>query len=847
MTLPLFDRPAQPGWLDDLFPEEDVDGLRYYQREARKRIDEALAKNRSTLVVMATGTGKTEVFASVVKHHPGPTLVLAHRDELIDQARRRVERMTGRMVEVEQGEWTSSLRAPIVVGSVQSFNQKRLDRLGRHRFALIVTDECFPAGTMIAGRYGDIPIERVAEGDQVHSADHGTGQVCLRRVKRVTRKSAPSLRRLTIGATVVTCTPNHPIFVKGIGYVEAGSVVAGDVLCLRKTVHRSSEEEDVLSEVSVYDLLGSYGADQPVVRFDAHEGEESDDAPGVSSEDAEYAPRNGPSAGIARRERQGGHGCGAGGLEGIGMAMPRDRSHAYVQDAGRVSESLQDRRGQRGAESCDRGGRPQSLRHVADGARQEERRFFAWARVDRVESVQSASSYGTVVYNFEVEGSHTYFANGILVHNCHHFVAPTYKKVLDWFADAKVLGVTATPDRGDEKALGKIFDSVAYVFDIEDGINAGYLVPIKGRQVVLSDIQLDKLDVGKGKNGKDFTASQLDEEMVKVVGAVVSETLRLEPNRQGVAFFPGIRSAELAASKFNSLAPGSACFLSGATEPLERKRIIQDFREGRYRYLCNCMIATEGFDCPPVSLIIQARPTLSRAFYAQTVGRGTRVLPGLIDHLPHADQAAMRKAAVAGSAKPNLMVLDFVGNSSKHSLVGLEDMLGGNYSEEEVKEAKKNMGEGARDPQAALAEARRQIADAIKIGVRVKATVRAFDPFHVFALSDENRYAQRFGEKPASEKQLQVLQKLGVPDDELENLSKTAAGKLLDVCSERRKQSLCTYRQLRQLKRFGITETNVSFTKASDALTYIASCHWKHVDPHELNRIIFSQRQMGDD
>lgn len=849
MTLSLFDRPEPAGWLDDIFPEEDIDGLRYYQREARGRIDACLKKERSTLVVMATGTGKTEVFGSVVKHSRVPVLVLAHRDELVDQARRRVERMTGRMVEMEQGEWTSSLRAPIVVGSVQSFNEKRLERLGKARFGLIVTDECFPAGTMIAGRYGDIPIERVAEGDQVHSVDHGTGQVCLRRVKRVASKSAPSLRRLTIRATVVTCTPNHPIFVKGIGYVEAGSVVAGDVLCLRKTVHRSSEEEDVLSEVSVYDLFGSYGTDKPVVRFDAHEGEESDEAPGGSSEDAEYASRNGPSAGSARRERRGGHGRGACGLESIGVAMPRDRSHAYVQDAGRVSESLQDGRGQRGAESCDRGGRPQSLRYVADGARQEERRFFAWARVDRVESVQSASSYGTVVYNFEVEGSHTYFANGILVHNCHHFLAPTYRRVLDWFSDAKVLGVTATPDRGDELALGQIFDSVAYVFDIEDGIKSGYLVPIRGRQIVLADIQLDNVATnGSHKKGtKDFLIAQLDEEMVKVVGAVVAEVLRLEPDRQGICFFPGIRSAELACHRFNALVPGSACFLSGATEPMERRRIVADFRAGKYRYLCNCQIATEGFDCPPVSLIVQARPTLSRALYAQMIGRGMRTLPALVDAWPLADQASIRRDVIAKSAKPDCMVLDFVGNSSKHSLVGLEDMLGGNYSEAEVKEAKKKMGDGSRDPQSALIEARRQLAEAAARSVRVKAAVRDFDPFHVFALSDENRYATRFGEKKASEAQVSILRKLGVPEEELDGLSKTAAGKLLTVCSERRKKALCTYRQLRQLKRFGVTDTNIPFDRASDALTYIAGQHWKNVDPHRLNEILFHARNAGED
>lgn len=572
MTLSLFDRPVAPSpWLDDLFPEEDPDGLRYYQREARKRIDEALARDRSTLLVMGTGLGKTQVFASVIKAHQGPTLVLAHRDELVIQARHRIEQMTGGMVEIEQGEWRSSPRANIVVGSVQSFNQERLDRLGKHRFRLIVGDEA------------------------------------------------------------------------------------------------------------------------------------------------------------------------------------------------------------------------------------------------------------------------------------HIFLAPTYRRALEWFEDASVLGVTATPDRGDEKALGQVFDSVAYVFDIEDGVNSGYLVPIRGRQVVLADIQLDRVEAGRGTHGKDLLSASLDEEMIKVVGGVVAETLRLEPGRQGIAFFPGIRSAELAAHRFNALLPGSARFLCGATHPDERRQVIDDFRAGRFRYLCNVQIATEGFDCPPVSLIIQARPTLSRARYAQTVGRGTRVLPGVVDNYPHEGEADLRKAAIAASDKKDLVVLDFVGNSSKHSLVGLEDMLGGNYTESEVKEAKKHLGEGTRDPQKALLEARRQMADAAKAKVRVKANVRDFDPFHVFELGDEQRYAHRFGEKPASEAQVAVLQKLGVPDEELRDLSKVAAGKLLKVCAERRRKGLCTYRQLRQLKRFGVTETNIPFAKASDALTYISIQKWKNVDPLKLNNILYQLRQPGED
>lgn len=583
MTLSLFDRPtAFSSMLDDIFADDhDPDGLRWYQREAADRITAAFKEGRSTLVVMATGMGKTVLFGAVAKRWPGPVLVLAHRDELVGQARKHLERATGEIVDLEQAEFKANLRTRIVVGSVASFHKKRLEQMAQDRFTLIIVDEC------------------------------------------------------------------------------------------------------------------------------------------------------------------------------------------------------------------------------------------------------------------------------------HHAMSSQYDKVLSHFKHAKVLGVTATPDRADEKALGKVFDSVAYVMDIEDGIESGYLVPIRGRTIVMDEIQLDRVEVGTLSGAKDLQTGQLDEEMLKVVEGVCRETLRLEPDRQGIAFFPGVRSAELACQKFNTLRPGSCCFLSAGTPYLERKRIVEDFKAGRYQMLANCAIATEGFDCPPVSLIVQARPTLSRSFYAQTIGRGTRPLAGLVDAFAGREEAADRRRVIAESRKPDCMVLDFVGNSTKHSLIGLEDVLGGNYSELEVQEAKKRRkkGDDDRDPRELLLEARRELERlARSTKAKVKSTVRDFDPFHVFALDDADRYVHRFGEKPASEGQVAALRNLGVPEEDLANLSKKAAGKLLDVVNERRKKGLCNYKQLRQLKKRGITDTNIPFERASAALTYIATCEgWGgrprkgSADPKQIEAILYHRRESGED
>jgi len=582
MTLSLFNRaPIRPApasnWgdlCDDLFADEpddrDPDGLRYYQRDAYRAIIQGFMEAKSQLVVMATGLGKTELFSAVAKHWDGPVLVLANRNELVDQALRRLEKMTGRMCELEQADWVASPNASLVAGSIQSFNKARLERLGKKRFALVIADEA------------------------------------------------------------------------------------------------------------------------------------------------------------------------------------------------------------------------------------------------------------------------------------HLFLAPSYRRALEWF-DCPLLGVTATPDRGDEKALGQIFDRVPYVMDILDGIDAGYLVPVKGRRITLDEIELDNV----GKSDGDLTMGELDQEMLKGVEGIVKETLRLEPGRQGIAFLPGVASAELCAERFNALIPGSARFVSGSTPKLERKRIVDDFRAGRFRYLCNCQVATLGFDCPPVSLIIQGRPTLSRALAAQMAGRGTRVLPGVVDHIHGEEGSDERRQAIAGSAKKDLVVLDFVGNS-KHALVTIADVLGGNYEPAEVEAAKKKVRDGElRDPHADLIEARKRelerIAKATKS--RVKATVRDFDPFKVYSLGQEDRYVQRFGEKMATEGQLSALRESGVEDRDLEGLTKRGAGKLLDVIRDRRKRGLCSYKQLRQLQRFGVTETEITVARASAAITYISQKKWSKgaVDPKTLNEIIHHKRDGGDD
>lgn len=408
----------------------------------------------------------------------------------------------------------------------------------------------------------------------------------------------------------------------------------------------------------------------------------------------------------------------------------------------------------------------------------------------------------------------------------HHFCAPSYRKVWEYF-DCKKMLMTATPDRGDEKALGKLTSDVAGVWDIVDGIEQGFLVPIRGRSVRLEEINLS----GISKTAGDLAVGELDAEMVKHIEGIVSKTLELEPGRQGIWFFPGVKSAELACDRINALLPNSCAFVSGETPKEERDDIMKGFKNGRYSHLTNCQVATEGFDAPSADMVVLGRPTLSRALYAQMVGRGLRVLPGTVDSIQGASDEAKagRCAAVAGSRKPNCVVVDFAGNAGKHTLITPEDLLGGDYSDEEVKLARKADKEllGG-DVLANLQAARRELkAMMAKLQSKVKATVTDFSPFAVLNMSAPDASKERFRE-PMTESQVTRLKGFNLRDKQIAGLSKLEAQKLLGSLQVRRNLGLCSINQLDTLKKHVETPVNLPFRQASKALNFLAeTCQWR--------------------
>jgi superfamily II DNA or RNA helicase len=246
---------------------------------------------------------------------------------------------------------------------------------------------------------------------------------------------------------------------------------------------------------------------------------------------------------------------------------------------------------------------------------------------------------------------------------------------------------------------------------------------------------------------------------------------------------------------------------------------------------------TEGFDAPNTEVIIQGRPTKSRALYTQTVGRGTRPLAGVIDGLTSAYE---RREAIALSAKRSCLVLDFVGNSGKHKLITTADILGGKYNEETVAMAVEEAqnSDGPVRMAEALAKADQKIRERIEqqkrseaarkahLVAKVQFVAQSVSPFDLFQIKPRQDSPWDRG-KPLTENQKAVLRKMGVNPDEI---NYAAAKQLLFESFKRRERGLCTVAQARVLAKYGYDPKKVTFVEASRIIDGLKSSGWRRAD-----------------
>lgn len=396
----------------------------------------------------------------------------------------------------------------------------------------------------------------------------------------------------------------------------------------------------------------------------------------------------------------------------------------------------------------------------------------------------------------------------IVIDEAHHAISDGYQRVLEHFGEANVLGVTATPDRGDMRNLGSYFDSLAYEYPLVDAIKSGYLSKITAITIPL---ELDLSTVSQ--QAGDFKASEIGTALDPYLEQIADEMVKQCKNRKTVVFLPLVKTSQ----KFRDILNEKgfrAAEVNG--ESKDRAEILEDFDKDKYNVLCNSMLLTEGWDCPTVDCVVVLRPTKVRALYSQMVGRGTRLAPG----------------------KENLLLLDFLWHTERHELCRPAHLIAS--SPEVAKKMTENMAEDtevefslleAEEQASKDVVAEREEALAKQLAEQRRKKRKLVDPLQ-FEMSiqaeDLADYVPSFGWEmaPPSEKQLKALEKFGIYTEEIGNAGK--AGKLLDRLNKRKDSGLTTPKQIRLLEGRGFRNVGMwKFEDASNLINRIAASGWR--------------------
>lgn len=397
----------------------------------------------------------------------------------------------------------------------------------------------------------------------------------------------------------------------------------------------------------------------------------------------------------------------------------------------------------------------------------------------------------------------------IIIDEAHHAITDGYRRILDYFSGAKVLGVTATPDRGDMRNLGEVFDSLAFEYKLTDAIKEGYLCKIMAQTIPL---QLDITSVTM--SGGDYAVGDLGTALDPYLEQIAAEMARRCKSRKTVVFLPLIKTSQKFRDLLNTYG-FRAAEVNGQSE--DRREVLADFDAGKYNVLCNSMLLTEGWDCPSVDCVVVLRPTKVRSLYSQMVGRGTRLAEG----------------------KTDLLLLDFLWMTDKHELCRPADLvcedrtvarqmtehLAETGCPEDIEEA------AAQASEDVVAQREEALAKQLEEQRRKKA--KLVDPLQYemsIQAEDLAGYVPAFGWEagPPSEQQTAALEKLGILPDAVESAGKAAL--LLDRLNKRRDEGLTTPKQIRCLEKYGFQHVGTwSFEAARHMIDRIAAQGWRGV------------------
>lgn len=444
----------------------------------------------------------------------------------------------------------------------------------------------------------------------------------------------------------------------------------------------------------------------------------------------------------------------------------------------------------------------------------------------------------------------------IVIDETHHIASPSYRKVIEHFSTAKVIGVTATPVRGDGYDTRKDFDRVGPEYSTEDAINDGYLTPVSVLKIPVS------IDISRVKmQGGDYSASEVGNVLESYLEKIAIKTAELAKGKKIVIFTPLVSTAETLSSLFNFKTEVVADYVAGNRK--DSDEVLEKFERGEIDVLCNAMLLTEGYDCPSIDCVINLRPTKSKSLYTQMIGRALRLCDGK-DHATVMDFLWQDNGRGNLSAQDALLDTDdpFVKDAMEKMVEELEEgeeidihKLKALAEEKAIKEREAALAD-ALEKANRLAEGRtkafKELLEALTKYALEKSEKTGESPLNIYGVIKKSekvivkyhclsasivavgvkdpvlecmgldKYYSKIGggdweQDPPSMKQLSLLEKLGLPVGYA--VSKGHAAFLINGFLDRNNEGLCSYKQLKSLIKFNVKDPEcLTKTQAKNVL-----------------------------
>ena len=422
------------------------------------------------------------------------------------------------------------------------------------------------------------------------------------------------------------------------------------------------------------------------------------------------------------------------------------------------------------------------------------------------------ASVQTLYQDKRLEAYDPEYFDVVVIDEAHHCMSSTYQKVLKHFSGAKVLGMTATPDRADKRNLGHFFDSLAFEYGIRQAVDEKFLCAPSAQLIPLN------LDIrGVSVNNGDFAAGELGTALDPYLEEIADEMVVRCSGRKTACFLPLVKTSQ----KFRDILNNrgfKAVEVNG--ESKDRKEKLEAFSRGEFNVIVNSMLLTEGWDEPAVDCIVMLRPTKSRSLYQQVVGRGLRLAPN----------------------KEDCLILDFLWMTERHDLCHPASIIA--KDEEMAKRMTEmilmNGAKGEAGPvdllsvEAAVEEdiiREREESLARKLSEMRRKKAALVDPLqYAFSIADEDiiNYEPSFEweRKAATQKQLDLISAWGLDVSSINTVGKASI--IIKALHARKKKNLATPKQIRFLESKNFKRVGTwKIDDASEMISLISENKWQ--------------------